>query len=128
MNRFNLALLAVLVSLSIGAAADEPEDGYLTTEEYIEQAGPFLHLSCERAWSSVNEDPEAYIDIVNKLGAIGFINHDLDVTRIEALPEADLETVRVQYYNEIGRLCRERPSMLLAGVIEQALIDVFSDL
>jgi hypothetical protein len=128
MNQFNIAILAVILSLSAAAVAEEPNDGYLTAEQYIEQASPFLHLSCEGAWNNVNEDPDAYIDIVNKLAAIGFINHSFDIAKMEALPAEELEAVRTEYYNEIGRLCMESPSMLLAGVVENALIDTFSSL
>ena len=128
MNQFNIVLLAIFLSLSATAVAEEPDDGYLTAEQYIEQANPFLHLSCEGAWSAAGEDPDAYIDIVDKLAAIGFLNHNFDIAKMEALPAEELEAVRTEYYNEIGRLCMESPSMLLAGVVENALIDTFSSL
>jgi hypothetical protein len=128
MNQFNITILAIVLSLSAAAVAEEPDDGYLTADEYIETARPFLHFSCEGAWNSVNEDPDAYIDIVNKLAAIGFINHNFDIAKMAALPAEELEAVRTEYYNEIGRQCREGPSMLLVGVVENALIDTFSSL
>ena len=128
MNKSKTFIIAIFLSLSAGAVADEHEDGYLTVDEYIEAARPFLHFSCEGAWDSVSEDPDAYIEIVNKLAAIGFINHDFDVAEMDALPAEELETVQIEYYNEIGRQCRESPSMLLVGVVENALIDTFSSL
>ena len=62
MNQFNITILAIVLSLSAAAVAEEPDDGYLTADEYIETARPFLHFSCEGAWNSVNEDPDAYIE------------------------------------------------------------------
>jgi len=109
-------------------AAENFAGEYLTVESYIERARPYLHFSCEGAWNSVKPDQQAYIDIVNKIGAIGFINHDVDVSKLEALPEPELQALRIDYYDEIGRLCRENPSNLLAGVIERALLDAFSRL
>jgi hypothetical protein len=121
-------LLNMFCGLPMSGAAEETSSEYLTAEEYIEQAAPYLHFSCEGAWNSVAPDAEEYINIVNKLGAIGFINHDFDVGKMEILPEEQMQELRVDYYNEIGRLCRENPSLLLAGVVERALVDAFRNL
>lgn len=126
---FRFALLlttAALVLLALAPAlrAQAPAET-LTVEQYIEQARPYLDLSCERAWTSVEGDGQAYVDILNKIAPIGFINHGFDVAKLQALPADELEALRVEYYNEIGRLCRDDPQGLLAGVVEHALVFVF---
>ena len=128
MNKSKTFIIAIFLSLSAGAVADEHEDGYLTIDEYVEAARPYLHFSCEMNLLARTVATDAYIEIVNKLAAIGFINHDFDVAEMDALPAEELETVQIEYYNEIGRQCRESPSMLLVGVVENALIDTFSSL
>jgi len=123
-----LAAAALFLLLPGLGFADEPSQGYLTPEQYIEQARPYLHLSCEGAWKSVDADPEAYIEIVNKLAPIGFLNHEFDVAKLEAMSAEELQALKVEYYNEVGRLCRENPQNLLAGVIEQAQVEAFARL
>ena len=100
---------------------------YLTVEEYIEQARPYLHLSCEGAWEQAAEDAEAYLEIVDKVSAISFLNHDLDIEEVYKHSEEDVEALRVAYYTEIGQICRENPSNLLAGVVEHALLKAFEE-
>lgn len=123
-----LVAAALFLLLPGLAVADEPSEGYLTPEQYIEQARPYLHMSCESAWQSVDADAEAYVDIVNKLAPIGFINHGFDIAKLQALPAEELQALKVEYYNEIGSLCRENPKNLLAGVVEQAQVDAFARL
>lgn len=118
-----LALSVCAVPMAGGA---EEANNYLTVEEYIEQARPYLHLSCRGAWAQAGEDAEAYIGIIDKLAAIGFINHELDVEALEKLGEMELEAFRVAYYNDIGAQCRENPNSLLAGVVEEALLETFT--
>jgi len=115
--------LLILAPMAGDAISDEKKD--LTVEEYIEQARPYLHLSCEGAWAEANEEADPYIAIINKVSAIGFINHDFDIKKLEALPQPELEKVRAGYYNEIGRLCGENPRRLLAGVVDDALVRAF---
>jgi hypothetical protein len=117
---------ALLALAPMTGASTENGKQYLTVEQYIEQARPFLHLSCQGAWAEAKEEPNAYVDIINKVTAIGFINHEFDIKKLEALPQPELETVKAGYYNEIGRLCGENSRRLLAGVIDNALASAFS--
>ena len=103
-------------------------DEYLTVEEYIEQARPYLHMSCEAAWAEAKEVPEAYITIVDKVSAISFLNHDLDIEEVYAHSAEDQEALRVDYYTAVGDSCRENPNYLLAGVVERALLQAFTDI
>jgi len=121
------AAALVLLALAPAAGAQAPAET-LTVEQYVEQARPYLDLSCERAWTSVEGEGQAYIDIINKIAPIGFINHGFDVAKLEALPAEELQALKVEYYNEIGSLCREDPQSLLAGVVERALVSAFDKL
>src|SRR5210317_1093734 len=87
-----------------------------TIEQYIEEAQPYLHLSCQGAWDASGEDPDEYVAIMNRFVAIAFINHDFDVERIYAAPQADQDELSVLFYDEIGRRCEENPQRLLAGI------------
>lgn len=124
-NALPLALAVSVCTLPLAGSAEE-SGNYLTVEEYIEQARPYLHLSCKGAWAQANEDADTYIGIIDKLAAIGFINHELDVEALEKLGEAELESFRVAYYDDIGAQCGENPNNLLAGVVEEALLETFT--
>lgn len=132
-NRFGivgLSLLAagLIVAVPIVVGAAESEKDYLTAEEYIEAAQPYLHLSCEGAWNQANQEADAYIDIINTVSAISFLNHELDIEEVYKQPEDEVEALRVGFYNEIGRLCGDNPHRLLAGVVERALMDSFMNI
>ena len=57
-----------------------------TIEQYVEEARPYLHLSCQGAWDASGEDPDEYVAIMNRFVSIAFINHDFDVERITRRP------------------------------------------
>jgi len=96
--------------------------------DYINEASPYLHHSCESAWAAANENAEDYIGMINKFVAIVFINHDFDVKRIDEAPPADQEQLRVIFYNEIGKRCEADPQKLLAGVVERSLVFAFDEM
>ena len=119
------AVILLLLVPAMGVAG-EAEKEYLTAEEYIELARPYLHLSCANAWAEVEEDQDAYLAIIDKMSAIGFLNHDLDVAKLGELADEDLTAVQTDFYTLIGQLCRENPHNLLAGVVEEALLRAFT--
>ena len=92
-----------------------------TIEQYVEEARPYLHLSCQGAWDASGEDPDEYVAIMNRFVSVAFINHDFDVQRIYDAPQADQDELSVLFYNEIGRRCEENPQNLLAGIVERSL-------
>ena len=92
-----------------------------TIEQYVEEARPYLHLSCQGAWDASGEDPDEYVAIMNTFVSIAFINHDFDVERIYSAPQADQDELSVLFYNEIGQRCEEHPDRLLAGIVERSL-------
>ena len=92
-----------------------------TIEQYVEEARPYLHLSCQGAWDASGEDPDEYVAIMNRFVSIAFINHDFDVQRIYEAPQADQDELSVLFYDEIGQRCKENPEKLLAGVVERSL-------
>jgi len=118
-----LCAAAIMLSPISSSADDTPE--YLTAEEYIEQARPYLHLSCAGAWEEAKEDADAYIKIIDKVATVMFINHDLDVEALGKLPKEQLEDFRIAYYTDIGAACRANPNNLIAGVVEEALLETF---
>jgi len=90
-------------------------------EEYIDEARPYLHHSCQSAWAASGENPEEYVAIMNRFVSIAFINHDFNVQRIYDAPEADQEQLQVIFYNDIGKRCEENPNRLLSGIVERSL-------
>ena len=99
-----------------------------TIDDYINEARPYLHHSCESAWAASKENGEEYVAIINRFVAIVFINHDFDIKRIEEAPAADQEELRVIFYNSIGKRCEEDPQKLLAGVVERSLVFAFDEM
>ena len=96
-----------------------------TIEQYISDASPYLHHSCESAWDASGPNPEEYVAIINRIVAIVFINHDFDIQRIADAPKADQEELRVLFYDEIGERCAADSQKLLAGVVENSLVHAF---
>jgi hypothetical protein len=92
-----------------------------TIEQYIEEAQPYLHLSCQGAWDASGEDPDEYVAIMNRFVSIAFINHDFDIKRIYEAPQADQHELSVIFYDAIGKACAEHPQRLLAGIVERSL-------
>ena len=115
-------VLIVLAGLLLGSYAYSLyADQEKTIEQYIEEAQPYLHLSCQGAWDESGEDPDEYVAIMNRFISIAFINHDFDVQRIYAAPQADQDELSVLFYNEIGERCEKNPQRLLAGIVERSL-------
>ena len=113
-----IGLAGVLLSSCANSIfADEEK----TIEQYIEEARPYLHLSCQGAWDESGEDPDEYVAIMNRFVSIAFINHDFDVERIYAAPQADQDELSVLFYNEIGERCEKNPQRLLSGIVERSL-------
>ncbi len=92
-----------------------------TIDEYIDEASPYLHHSCESAWEASGENPDEYVAIMNRFVSVAFINHDFDVQRIYDAPQADQDELSVIFYDEIGRRCAENPQRLLSGIVERSL-------
>jgi len=119
-----IAKICLLSSLfSIPAIADET----MTIEEYISAAQPYLHLSCEGAWEASGQNNEEYINIINRLIAITFINHDFDVELLAEAPQADQDQLSKLFYDEVGRSCKERTQRLIAGVVDRSLVYAFDN-
>ena len=97
-------------------------------DDYINEARPYLHHSCESAWAASGGDGEQYVGMINSFVAITFINHDFDVKRIEEAPEADQEKLKVIFYDAIGKRCEQDPQKLLAGVVERSLVYAFDEM
>ena len=97
----------------------------MTIEQYINDATPYLHHSCESAWDASGQDAEEYVAIINRFFAFIFINHDFDIQRIADAPEADQEQLKVLFYDEIGERCAADSQKLLAGVVENSLVHAF---
>jgi hypothetical protein len=110
--------------LAITANAEEQK----TVEDYINEARPYLHLSCELAWQKSGPNDDEYINIINRIVAISFINHNFDVALVNNEPEAEQERLRKAFYDDIGKQCSKRPQRLLAGVIDRSLVRAFVEI
>lgn len=92
-----------------------------TIDDYIDEARPYLHLSCQGAWAASGENEDEYVAIMNRFISIAFINHDFDVQQIYDAPEADQKELQVIFYNDIGKRCAKHPGRLLSGIVERSL-------
>ncbi len=118
-----------MVSLMIGVFGSPVSAGQeKSIEDYLDEARPYLHHSCESAWAATDENAEDYIAIINQFVGVIFINHDFDVSEIAEAPEADQKKLQVMFYDEVGKLCAEDPQRLLAGVVERSLVYAFDEI
>jgi hypothetical protein len=122
-SRLAISVLLASSLLTINASAEEEK----TVEDYINDARPYLHMSCESAWQSSGPNDAEYINIINRLVAISFINHDFDVALVNDAPEAEQERLRKIFYDDIGQRCKKRPQRLLAGVVDRSLVHAFRE-
>lgn len=116
-----VALVVLLGAYALPVFGEEEK----TIEQYISDASPYLHHSCESAWDASGQDGEKYVEMINSFVAVIFINHDFDIQRIADAPEADQEQLRVLFYDEIGERCAADSQKLLAGVVENSLVHAF---
>ena len=96
-----------------------------TIDEYISDATPYLHHSCESAWDATGQNAEEYVAIINRFIAVIFINHDFDIQLVADASQADQQELKVLFYDEIGERCAADPQKLLAGVVENSLVFAF---
>ena len=90
-NRSSLLLATIVLLLGVYALPAFGEEEK-TIEQYISEAAPYLHHSCESAWVASGQDADEYVAMINRFVAIVFINHDFDIQRIagpvrQCLPE-----------------------------------------
>lgn len=123
-NKSSLWLAAVVFLLGAYALPVLGEEEK-TIEQYISDATPYLHHSCESAWDASEQDADEYVTMINRFVAVVFINHDFDIQRIADAPAADQEELRVLFYDEIGERCAADSQKLLAGVVENSLVHAF---
>ena len=117
--------LAVIVFLLGAYALPVFGEEEMTIEQYINDATPYLHHSCESAWDASGQDAEEYVAIINRFVPVIFINHDFDIQRLADAPEAYREQLKVLFYDEIGERCAADSQKLLAGVVENSLVHAF---
>lgn len=118
-----------MVSLLMGAYGLPLSEGQeKSIDDYLNDARPYLHHSCESAWAATGESAEEYIAIINQFVAVIFINHDFDVSQIAEAPEADQKRLQVMFYDEVGKRCAEDPQRLLAGIVERSLVYAFEEI
>jgi len=115
------ALLTCIYGLPAAVAQEKSID------EYLDDARPYLHHSCESAWMAGGENAEEYIAIINRFVAVIFINYDFDVSKLENAPKEDQERLQVLFYDEVGKRCADDPQRLLAGIVEGSLIHAFEE-
>jgi len=118
-----------LVSLLIGVYTSPVFAGEeKSIDDYLDDARPYLHHSCESAWTATGESAEEYVAIINRFVGVIFINHDFDVSEIAEAPEADQKRLQMLFYNEVGKRCSENPERLLAGIVEGSLVYAFAEI
>jgi len=126
-SRGNFALIAKVCLLCSLSSASANADETKTIDEYISAVQPYLHLSCEGAWETSGQNDETYINIINQLTAITFINHDFDIKLVQDAPQADQNRLSKVFYDEVGLRCKERPQRLIAGVVDRSLVYAFDE-
>ena len=120
-----LALSAafILSGLTLQAASSEEEH---TAEWYLDQARPYMMLSCESAWDLAEQDVDKFVELIGKISAVSFYNHDFDLERLTNLSEEKREQLTREFYEGIGEYSRKNPQSLLAGVVDFALMDAIA--
>jgi len=113
----------ILSGLVLQAAAPEEEH---TVEWYLDQARPYMMLSCESAWDLAEQDTDKFVELIGKISAVSFYNHDFNIERLTSLSEEKREELTREFYEDIGEFSRKNPRSLLAGVVDFALVEAIA--
>jgi hypothetical protein len=119
---FALSAGFIFSGLAVQAASDEEH----TAEWYLDQARPYMMLSCESAWDLVDQDVDKFVELIGTISAVSFYNHDFDLERLTNLPEEKREQLVKEFYEGIGEYSKENPQTLLAAVVDFALMDAIA--
>lgn len=118
-----LSVAFILSGLALQAASTEEEH---TAEWYLDQARPYMMLSCEDAWDLAEQDVDKFVELIGTVSAVSFYNHDFDLERLTGLSEEKRELLVKEFYEGIGEFSEKNPQSLLAGVIDFALMDAIA--
>lgn len=118
-----LSAVFILSGLVLKAASSDEEH---TAEWYLDQARPYMMLSCEDAWDLAEQDVDKFVELIGTVSAVSFYNHDFNLERLTNLPEEKRELLVKEFYEGIGEFSEKNPQSLLAGVIDFALMDAIA--
>jgi len=121
MKNYWLSLIAVpLVPLFSTSALADAE-----AEKYVDEALPLTYHTCQSVVDESNGD-NAYIDnVVRSLVALSLYNREVDIAQY-AKSDEDKTSLRDKFIAKMAEGCKEDPSALLAGVIDEAVAETLA--
>ncbi len=94
-------------------------------EQYVDDALPLMYHTC----ASVVEESDGkteYVDkVIRALLAVSLYNREIDISKY-AKTDEDKTELQKKFASELGDACEEDNNALLAGVIDDAVVEVLS--
>lgn len=102
-----------------GASAQEKK-----AEDYIAEASPYLHLSCEGMVAAFGKDDKKMEEIVELMIAVSFINREIDAAKF--LPEKSDQRAFGEFLEKALRAqCKEDIHSLMVTNVDRAVAYAF---
>jgi hypothetical protein len=94
-------------------------------EKYVDDALPLMYHTC----ASVVEESDGkteYVDkVIRALLAVSLYNREIDISKY-AKTDEDKTELQKKFASELGEACEKDNNALLAGVIDDAVVEVLS--
>lgn len=124
-----LTILVALIYLNIGIhsnvyADTKPKNEQL--EDYISQAQPYLHLSCEGLVNALNEDEEQIEKAIGLMLAVSLINRNIDITKLIKTKDAEGE-FRELMEKGLKKQCENDVQSLMISNVDRVVVYAFGE-
>ena len=116
-----LAPLVLTFALIGSATADDAKK-----RDYIAEARPYLHMSCEALVEAHGEDDKKMEAIVHSMVAVSLINREIDVTKLLA-DKKDQDAFGVFLEKALTAQCEEDVHSLLMTNVDRAIVYAFAE-
>lgn len=115
-----------LLILGITSSVYAEEKPKKETEiDYIAEAQPYLHLSCEGLVNALGEDEEKLEKAIGLMMAVSLINRNIDITKLITTKEAEGE-FREFLEKALRKQCENDAQTLMAAYVDRAIVYAFS--
>lgn len=123
-----LNILAAICFMLIGIAGNANAENKQKQEpkrDYITEAQPYLHLSCEGLVDVLGEDEEKIENVIGLMMAVSLINRNIDITKLITTEKSETE-FRTFLEKALRKQCADDAQSLMVTNVDRAIAFAFS--
>jgi hypothetical protein len=94
-------------------------------EKYVDDALPLMYHTCASVVDESKGQTEYVDKVIRALVAVSLYNREIDISKYVKTDE-DKTELQKKFAAELGEACEEDNNALLAGVIDDAVVEVLS--